>query len=328
MATHGYQRQRRGNIYALCLVIFLQLSFKACLSAPTELVTEDPKGSAVQGNPPASPTLMSVTSSRNHSDPSITTNNLPGSNATNPIPQNDGKTTTIQKTTQPDGKKVTTKSSSVSSTLGSIDKVSDTTNPVQNASLGPDATATKPTTQPPSKAPTTTKAATPETEKPENDIKDATTNPTTVESIDALLPTDDKESENTNNLDDTNDKYYDDNDDDDDSEDYIQSTNDGIFELKDNKDQSKMKQPSQIYEPNSNDSENQDSNFFFHLVILVLLVAIVYITYHNKRKILLLVQSRRWKEGLCSRNNVEYRRLDQNVNEAMPSLKMTKDYIF
>ncbi|KAG7283416.1 hypothetical protein CRUP_031469 [Coryphaenoides rupestris] len=69
-------------------------------------------------------------------------------------------------------------------------------------------------------------------------------------------------------------------------------------------------------------TEDQDSHFFFHLVILAFLVAIVYITYHNKRK------RHRWRESLCSRNTVEYHRLDQNVNEAMPSLKMTRDYIF
>ncbi|XP_069508641.1 keratinocyte-associated transmembrane protein 2 [Ambystoma mexicanum] len=71
----------------------------------------------------------------------------------------------------------------------------------------------------------------------------------------------------------------------------------------------------------------EDSHFFLHLVIIAFLVAIVYITYHNKKKIFLLVQSRRWRDGLCSRT-VEYHRLDQNVNEAMPSLKMTNDYIF
>ncbi|KAM8835192.1 keratinocyte-associated transmembrane protein 2 [Synchiropus picturatus] len=75
-------------------------------------------------------------------------------------------------------------------------------------------------------------------------------------------------------------------------------------------------------------SDDQDSHFFFHLVILAFLVAIVYIAYHNKRKIFLLTQSRRWKDSLCSRNTIEYHRLDQNVNEAMPSLKMTRDYIF
>ncbi|KAL6470478.1 hypothetical protein MHYP_G00215970 [Metynnis hypsauchen] len=74
-------------------------------------------------------------------------------------------------------------------------------------------------------------------------------------------------------------------------------------------------------------TQDEDSHFFFHLVIIAFLVAIVYITYHNKRKIMLLAQSRRWREGLCSRS-VEYHRLDQNVHEAMPSLKMTNDYIF
>ncbi|KAL8211901.1 UNVERIFIED_CONTAM: hypothetical protein K2H54_025692 [Gekko kuhli] len=70
-----------------------------------------------------------------------------------------------------------------------------------------------------------------------------------------------------------------------------------------------------------------DSHFFFHLVVVAFLVAVVYITYHNKRKIILLVQGRRWRDGLCSRT-VGYHRLDQNVNEAMPSLKITNDYVF
>ncbi|XP_044515856.1 keratinocyte-associated transmembrane protein 2 [Gracilinanus agilis] len=78
--------------------------------------------------------------------------------------------------------------------------------------------------------------------------------------------------------------------------------------------------------PSSN-IEEEDSHFFFHLIIFALLIAIVYITYHNKRKIFLMVQSRKWRDGLCSKT-VEYHRLDQNVNEAMPSLKITNDYIF
>ncbi|PKU28623.1 keratinocyte-associated transmembrane protein 2 [Limosa lapponica baueri] len=75
------------------------------------------------------------------------------------------------------------------------------------------------------------------------------------------------------------------------------------------------------------EEEEEDSHFFFHLVVVAFLVAVVYVTYHNKRKIFLLVQSRRWRDGLCSRT-VEYHRLDQNVNEAMPSLKITNDYVF
>lgn len=71
----------------------------------------------------------------------------------------------------------------------------------------------------------------------------------------------------------------------------------------------------------------EDSHFFFHLLIFAFCAAVVYVTYHNKRKIFLLVQSRKWRDGLCSKT-VEYHRLDQNVNEATPSLKITNDYIF
>ncbi|KAF6280478.1 keratinocyte associated transmembrane protein 2 [Rhinolophus ferrumequinum] len=77
----------------------------------------------------------------------------------------------------------------------------------------------------------------------------------------------------------------------------------------------------------SSSVEEEDSHFFFHLLIFAFCIAVVYITYHNKRKIFLLVQSRKWRDGLCSKT-VEYHRLDQNVNEAMPSLKITNDYIF
>ncbi|XP_037125564.1 keratinocyte-associated transmembrane protein 2 isoform X4 [Syngnathus acus] len=117
--------------------------------------------------------------------------------------------------------------------------------------------------------------------------------------------------------------------------------NDGLYHLDANDDSDKdqdrtvigvqapdVKEDVSYKLPGVYNTEDEDSHFFFHLVILAFLVAIIYITYHNKRKILLLAQSRRWKEGLCSRNTVEYHRLDQNVNEAMPSLKMTRDYIF
>ncbi|XP_063784769.1 keratinocyte-associated transmembrane protein 2 [Pseudophryne corroboree] len=78
----------------------------------------------------------------------------------------------------------------------------------------------------------------------------------------------------------------------------------------------------------SNDSEaDGDSHFFLHMVVIGLIIAVVYIAYHNKRKIFLLIQKRRWRDGLCSKS-AGYRRLDQNVNEAMPSLKMTKNYVF
>ncbi|XP_034407070.1 keratinocyte-associated transmembrane protein 2 isoform X1 [Cyclopterus lumpus] len=133
------------------------------------------------------------------------------------------------------------------------------------------------------------------------------------------------------------DGYEDEDDEDDatyvDNDAYVNNNNNNIDE-DDVKDQSVSRlQPGGVEDirykgADSYNTEDEDSHFFFHLVILAFLVAIVYITYHNKRKIFLLAQSRRWKDGLCSRNTVEYHRLDQNVNEAMPSLKMTRDYVF
>ncbi|XP_074466268.1 keratinocyte-associated transmembrane protein 2 [Sebastes fasciatus] len=126
----------------------------------------------------------------------------------------------------------------------------------------------------------------------------------------------------------------DDDDDDDDDETYsetdiYENNNDDVKDKSVNKIQpDRMEEETHYKGADSYNTEDEDSHFFFHLVILAFLVAIVYITYHNKRKIFLLAQSRRWKDGLCSRNTVEYHRLDQNVNEAMPSLKMTRDYIF
>lgn len=45
------------------------------------------------------------------------------------------------------------------------------------------------------------------------------------------------------------------------------------------------KQPGEVGTRYRENTEDEDSHFFFHLVILAFLVAIVYITYHNKRKV-------------------------------------------
>ncbi|XP_036754484.2 keratinocyte-associated transmembrane protein 2 [Manis pentadactyla] len=97
--------------------------------------------------------------------------------------------------------------------------------------------------------------------------------------------------------------------------------------LEDNRSYMEIEQSVRSFKTPSSNIEEEDSHFFFHLIIFALCIAVVYITYHNKRKIFLLVQSRKWRDGLCSKT-VEYHRLDQNVNEAMPSLKITNDYIF
>ncbi|KAM6224289.1 keratinocyte-associated transmembrane protein 2 [Rhynchocyon petersi] len=97
--------------------------------------------------------------------------------------------------------------------------------------------------------------------------------------------------------------------------------------LEENRGYVEIEQSVKSFKTPSSDIEEEDSHFFFHLIIFAFCIAIIYITYHNKRKIFLLVQSRKWRDGLCSKT-VEYHRLDQNVNEAMPSLKITNDYIF
>ncbi|XP_016053047.1 PREDICTED: keratinocyte-associated transmembrane protein 2 isoform X2 [Miniopterus natalensis] len=97
--------------------------------------------------------------------------------------------------------------------------------------------------------------------------------------------------------------------------------------LEENRGYMEIEQSVRSFKTPSSNIEEEDSHFFFHLIIFAFCIAVIYITYHNKRKIFLLVQSRKWRDGLCSKT-VEYHRLDQNVNEAMPSLKITNDYIF
>lgn len=106
--------------------------------------------------------------------------------------------------------------------------------------------------------------------------------PSTVQYTDQdLLPTSDNGQESPINLD-----YG---EDDSDYEDGF-DTDTSYMSNMESKDQSKSRLP----EPdgldftrykNSYSSEDEDSHFFFHLVILAFLVAIVYITYHNKRKV-------------------------------------------
>ncbi|KAL2778822.1 keratinocyte-associated transmembrane protein 2 precursor [Daubentonia madagascariensis] len=97
--------------------------------------------------------------------------------------------------------------------------------------------------------------------------------------------------------------------------------------LEENRGYMEIEQSVKSFKTPSSNIEEEDGHFFFHLIIFAFCIAVVYVTYHNKRKIFLLVQSRKWRDGLCSKT-VEYHRLDQNVNEAMPSLKITNDYIF
>lgn len=84
-------------------------------------------------------------------------------------------------------------------------------------------------------------------------------------------------------------------DDDDDGVTYVNSDddNDSIYENNnDGKDQPVNRLPhpdglevTRHKGADGYNTEDEDSHFFFHLVILAFLVAIVYITYHNKRKV-------------------------------------------
>ncbi|KAG8507201.1 Keratinocyte-associated transmembrane protein 2 [Galemys pyrenaicus] len=70
----------------------------------------------------------------------------------------------------------------------------------------------------------------------------------------------------------------------------------------------------------------EDTHLIFHFVIVCLCVTLVYILYYNKRKIFLLAQKKKWCSQIWSQA-MKYC-VDQNVNEAVPSLTITSDYIF
>lgn len=326
MAAHRYSRQSRRTIYAVCLVIFLQLVINSCLSAPVNNPAPEnsnlntsknsanasiPEKIATSKPPPitaGNTTDPKHTQSKNAEAITPEDKKTPKPNSAEP---KNGNTTTPEDKNNPtpnsaepkDGNKTTPKPSTIlqgkkenaTSLQGTVDKVAPNADSAKITTPAPEAPASN-TTVP-------VKGVTEQT---------STVNPSAVDNTDPLLQSTDKGPASTVLV--TNEDYED--------GDYYTFSDNAEAEYK-------SKQPvKMVDEVDRYNSEEQDSHFFFHLVILAFLVAIVYITYHNKRKILLLVQSRRWKEGLCSRNNVEYRRLDQNVNEAMPSLKMTRDYIF
>lgn len=111
-----------------------------------------------------------------------------------------------------------------------------------------------------------------------------TLSPSTDQYIEAgLLPTTDRGVETRIALQDaTNDDEEDDTEyGDPETYDYVSTEN---FQLPA---QNRAQPPHEVEEKgtDSYNSEDEDSHFFFHLVILAFLVAIIYITYHNKRKV-------------------------------------------
>lgn len=147
------------------------------------------------------------------------------------------------------------------------------------------------------KAPSTTVKAPPVklvTEEPDTSFEVKISNalsPSTEQYTDPdLLPTTDKGPAPHIDLD----GFTDDGDEDDDGGDDDNYVNmDNEYESNDDgKDQTvnRLQQPNGMevtrYKgADGYNTEDEDSHFFFHLVILAFLVAIVYITYHNKRKV-------------------------------------------
>lgn len=360
MATCWKMGRSRRNVWALSLVIFLQLLASGCLSAPAKVGTQDQGESASQNS-----TVTTVSKEPGQTEPSspVQSPTLPDPKNSEAPAGNNSTATEAETLKEKPTTAIQPKTSKEETNPVILIDASDlqplpVNNGHTNSAVQNDKPATVEATDEPAasetssasttvaastsaKAPEPAKPVTDEPEAPQSDSKPSNAlNPSIVQDIDPdLLPTTDKEPVLHSDLD----GYTDEGDDDDEGEEdgnYEESDDDvtmnnGYENNDDGKAQpvNRLQQAdgmelTHVQAPDGYSTEDEDSHFFFHLVILAFLVAIVYITYHNKRKIFLLAQSRRWKDSLCSRNTVEYHRLDQNVNEAMPSLKMTRDYIF
>lgn len=128
-------------------------------------------------------------------------------------------------------------------------------------------------------------------------------NPSTAQYIDPdLLLTTDKGTASRIDLD----GFTDDGDEDDDDEDAYPDNLENVYESNDiGKDMTvnRLQLPDQmevtrLKGADGYSTEDEDSHFFFHLVILAFLVAIVYITYHNKRKVSVGMTAARWLLGM------------------------------
>lgn len=141
-------------------------------------------------------------------------------------------------------------------------------------------------------------------EVPSSDVKQTSTLSTSaVQSVDSgLLQTTEKQPETSTDVDNFSFSRGDEeDDDDDDDEDIDDEEEEETFQGNENidfkdertddtkdqidKHQGDEMEGSRYNEVDMYNTEDQDSHFFFHLVILAFLVAIVYITYHNKRRV-------------------------------------------
>ncbi|CAJ1063465.1 keratinocyte-associated transmembrane protein 2 [Xyrichtys novacula] len=360
MAACGKTGRNRRTISALSLVIFLQLFASQCLSAPVNNTTPE-KDVNTQG-PETPQSLPALSTTINKEGPNSSTPKQSVAMSTGPenpttSAGNDSTTTTEVKALK-DNSTLTANQSKTSeenqetsqmSTFEESEKKQVSTNdssqvtvPKEEKPVTPKAVPTvKPSVSATTTTSTQTSKSTTTSAKPPRpaDVEELDSNMKTSNSVNqpTVQGTNPGPTANGPPINSYTDEADEDDEDDEDDGNYLESDDDdAVYESNNSLKEetvNRLQRPEGIVvthykETDSYNTEDQDSHFFFHLVILAFLVAIVYITYHNKRRIFLLAQSRRWKDGLCSRNTVEYHRLDQNVNEAMPSLKMTRDYIF
>ncbi|KAK5858873.1 hypothetical protein PBY51_002986 [Eleginops maclovinus] len=354
MATCRTMGRSRRHICALSLVIFLQLLVSGCLSASLNNINSTTvQSQGIEGrNPIQNETTSFVTVDKKANDtvlspsqPTVEAATVPKKTATpvgndsmtaeSEAPKHNSTKAIEPKITVTENQVIVIGSSqNTLPPIGNKDSLKDEVTEDPSTKQSKDKPAVSETTTTSSPKVPTTSVTTPESANPvmekealvSDDKTSIILNPSTEPDLD-LLPTTDRGQ--TLQID--QDRYI--SDDDDGEDDTYSDTyeNNSLNQLKEqpvSRLQPEEVEVTRYKGADSYNTEDEDSHFFFHLVILAFLVAIVYITYHNKRKIFLLAQSRRWKDGLCSRNTVEYHRLDQNVNEAMPSLKMTRDYVF
>ncbi|KAM9728544.1 keratinocyte-associated transmembrane protein 2 [Menidia menidia] len=344
MATCGSTGQSKRPIYTFCLVVFIQLLFNGCFSAP---LNETTKGT--ENVTQSLTTLSQGTGGMDNAsaEQSETTKKAPptllAGNESTAAKATDNNASAG---TPPKESPESVKTDSITVIASSADippkdpAVNDTIKAPSGKTSGDPAPSQVPPAQASSNCSTAAPATTAAPAAPLKTDKPATAepkvtdpgpkNPNTPSPL-AAQSTESDPPQTTDQRSDGDVSYYGDDEDtymsNDDIDGKPERTDEGFDQVEDKQRVEEMEvtryKGADVY-----NSEDEDSHFFFHLIILAFLVAIVYITYHNKRKILLLVQSKRWKDGLCSHNTVEYHRLDQNVHEAMPSLKMTRDYIF
>lgn len=269
--------------YTIFLILLLHLTMADKKGDSSQNVTQQTAGE--EPGPPAAPTTEKNTTELENKETKLATEDVVSTTPAE-APKDDVIAAT---TTKPDDSKETPDNSIINADLKEPYGPSHVNEPEVEttdtpASVAP--SAQSPPESPPQPEPD--KAHTDEADAPELESKAPNTpNQSTVQSTDPeLLPTSDNGQVSPIDLD------YEDDEDDSDDVDY-----DDVFDTvtayvpnSDSKDQSKGRLP----EPDGKDftgfkdsynSEDEDSHFFFHLVVLAFLVAIIYITYHNKRKV-------------------------------------------